>query len=209
MTQFAMNIKVIKLIAVIIAVVFSAISIRSFQVLKAEKEKLANNQIALLDTIQRCKIADSLNAAKVKVLQFSLSEYKKYRAEDAELIKELKLGKHVSTVSTSTKTVSNIKTKVRDSIIYKDKLIPIDTLKQINYDSKWISVFGTLYNDSIDLRITNREELLVVESLVKKKFLFIKLPVWLFGYKTKAINVVSKNPNTVITNLEFIQTYDK
>ena len=66
---------------------------------------------------------------------------------------------------------------------------------------------GYLANDTINLNIVNREELLIAESFVKKRFIGIKLPIWLFGYKTKSVDVVSKNPNTEIKNLEYIQIY--
>jgi len=175
--------------------------------LREENKRLVNNQVVLLDSMQTYKIADSLNVAKINILELSLSDYKKYREKDAALIKKLKADKLAATTSINTITTTNVKTAVKDSIIYEDRTVPIDTVKQINYDSEWTSVYGYLANDTINLNIVNREELLIVESIVKKKFIGIKLPVWLFGYKTKSIDVVSKNPNTEITNLEYIQIY--
>ena len=123
------------------------------------------------------------------------------------MIKKLKADKISAINSVNATTTTDIKAPVKDSIVYKDKIIPIDTVKQINFDSKWTSVHGFLANDTISLNIVNREELLITEGIVKKRFLGIKLPIWLFGYKTKSVNVVSKNPNTEITNLEYIQIY--
>ena len=62
-----------------------------------------------------------------------------------------------------------------------------------------------IYPDTALLQINNREELLVTISKQKKRFLGIRLPGWLFGYKQKQIDVISKNPNTVIKNIDFIQ----
>lgn len=193
----------------IIAVAALAIMILTNNIfkLREENKRLTNNQTALLDSMQTYKIADSINVAKINVLELSLSDYKKYREEDAALIKKLKADKLAATTSINTTTTTNIKTVVKDSIIYEDRVIPIDTVKQINYDSEWTSIHGYLANDTINLNIVNREELLIAESFVKKKFIGIKLPVWLFGYKTKSIDVISKNPNTEITNLEYIQIY--
>ena len=132
---------------------------------------------------------------------------KKYRKENAALIKKLKADKLSAATSINATTSTNIKAVIKDSIIYKDRVVPIDTVKQIKYNSKWASIYGYLANDTISLNIINREELLVVESFVKKRFIGIKLPIWLFGYKTKSVNVVSKNPNTEINNLEYIQIY--
>ena len=202
-----MNIKDFKIILAITATVAVAFLINTTDKLWQENKRLSNNQAVLLDSMQTYKVADSLNAAKINVLELSLSDYKKYRAEDAALIKKLKADKISAINSVNATTTTDIKAPVKDSIVYKDKIIPIDTVKQINFDSKWTSVHGFLANDTISLNIVNREELLITEGIVKKRFLGIKLPIWLFGYKTKSVNVVSKNPNTEITNLEYIQIY--
>ena len=85
------------------------------------------------------------------------------------------------------------------SIIYKD------TLKTINYTSKWTDLHGFISKDTFQVKIINREELILVESLQRKKFLGIKLPGWLFGYKRKTLDVTSKNPNTTIQDIEYVK----
>ena len=202
-----MNIKDLKLIAFLIASLVVVFLINGTLKLQEENKRLTNNQAVLLDSMQTYKVADSLNAAKINVLELSLSDYKKYREEDAKLIKRLKADKLSATTSINTTTTTKIKVQIKDSIIYKDRVVPVDTVKQINFDSKWTSVHGYLANDTVSLDIENREELLVAESFIRKRFIGIKLPIWLFGYKTKSIDVVSKNPNTKITNLEYIQIY--
>ena len=202
-----MNIKDLKLLAFLVVSLAVIFLINETAKLQEENKRLVNNQITLLDSMQTYKVADSLNVAKINVLELSLSDYKKYRKENAALIKKLKADKLSAATSINATTSTNIKTAIKDSIIYKDRIVPIDTVKQIKYDSKWTSVYGYLANDTINLNIINREELLVVESFVKKRFIGIKLPIWLFGYKTKSVNVVSKNPNTKINNLEYIQIY--
>lgn len=202
-----MNIKDLKLLAFLVVSLAVIFLINETAKLQEENKRLVNNQITLLDSMQTYKVADSLNVAKINVLELSLSDYKKYREENATLIKKLKADKLSATTSINATTSTNIKTVIKDSIIYKDRVVPVDTVKQIKYDSKWASIYGYLANDTVSLNIINREELLVVESFVKKRFIGIKLPIWLFGYKTKSVNVVSKNPNTEINNLEYIQIY--
>lgn len=202
-----MNKIVLKFTAIAIISIVALLAYEYVSNLQKENKRLANNQVVLLDSVHFYKTADSLNAAKVNVLELSLSDYKKYREEDAALIKKLKAGKLSSSTNVEATNTSSITTQIRDSIVYKDNFIPIDTLKQIVYDSDWTTARGYITNDSLYLRIVNREHLLITESLVKKKFLFFKLPVKLFGYKTKRLDVISKNPNTKITNLEFIQIY--
>ena len=197
-----MNKYIIKLVAIIAYIIISFVYVKS---LKIKNSALSNNQETLLTTVEKYKVADSLNAAKINALQLSLSEYKKYRAEDAELIKKLKADKVSSATSATLVTTTKIETKIKDSIVYVNKFIPIDTIKSINFKSEWITVNGMISNNSVSLDIVNREHLIVVESLVRKKLWFIKLPVKIFGYKTKSVDVISKNPNTEITDLEFIQ----
>ena len=74
----------------------------------------------------------------------------------------------------------------------------------ILYNSKWNYVNGFIAKDTISLNIINYDELLITESLQKKKFLFFKLPISIFGYKQKILNVISKNPNTKIISTEYI-----
>ena len=202
-----MNIKDLKLLAFLVVSLAVIFLINETAKLQEENKRLVNNQITLLDSMQTYKVADSLNVAKINVLELSLSDYKKYREENATLIKKLKADKLSATTSINATTSTNIKTVIKDSIIYKDRVVPIDTVKQIKYNSKWTSIYGYLANDTINLNIINREELLIAESFVKKRFIGIKLPIWPFGYKTKSVNVISKNPNTEINNLEYIQIY--
>lgn len=167
--------------------------------LKNKIDILEKNQSTLLDSVQHYVVQDSLNVSKVTALTLSLKEYKKYRAEDQALIKKLKADKPVGTVTTNTETITHIKTEIKDSIIY------LDTLKVINYHSKWTDVKGYIKADSAVLTIKNREELLIHESVRRKKFLFFKLPVKLFGYKSQEIDVVSRNPNTRIEHIEWVK----
>lgn len=167
--------------------------------LRKENNLLKTNQETLLSDIERYKIADSINVARIGELNLSLSEYKKYRAEDAELIKKLKADKlaAVSNVKIETK-IEQVPVTIHDTI-YKQT-----QLKAFDYKSKWTDVSGIIMPDSVLLDIANREELIITESFQKKKFWFIKLPAWLFGYKSKKIDIISKNPNTEVVGAEFI-----
>lgn len=182
----------------IIAIIIFAACYISFNNLKNENKRLKANQETLLDSVKSFKVSDSLKAITVGNLELSLKQYKKYHADDAILIKQLKGQKPEFIIKPSIQTEYKVRTELKDSIIYKD------TLKTILYKSKWNYISGFIDKDTINLNIINYDELFITESLQKKKFLFFRLPISIFGYKRKVLNVISKNPNTKITSAEYI-----
>lgn len=182
----------------IIALVILVTSYISFSHLKNENKRLKANQETLLDSVKSFKVSDSLKAITVGNLELSLKQYKKYHADDAILIKQLKGQKPEVIIKPNVQTEYKVRTELKDSIIYKD------TLKTILYKSKWNYISGFINKDTINLNIINYDELLITESLQKKKFLFFRLPISIFGYKRKVLNVISKNTNTKIISAEYI-----
>lgn len=203
-----MNTKILKLAIIVVAALSVLCFIKYTNNLREKNIRLQNNQAVLLDSLQTYKVNDSINVSKINTLELSLSDYKKFRAEDAALIKKLKAGKLSSSISMSSSTNTKIETIIKDSIIYVDRIVPVDTVKQIKYSSYWTTIEGFISKDTLNVEIVNREELLIAQSYVNKRFLGIKLPAKVFGYRTKRLDAISKNPNTQITNLEFIQIYD-
>lgn len=182
----------------IIALVILVACYISFNNLKNENKRLKANQETLLDSVKSFKVSDSLKAITVGNLELSLKQYRKYHTDDAILIKQLKGQKPEVIIKPSVQTEYKIRTELKDSIVYKD------TLKAILYKSKWNYISGFIAKDTINLNIVNYDELLITESLQKKKFLFFRLPISIFGYKRKTLNVISKNPNTKIISAEYI-----
>lgn len=196
----------IKITVILIVIVGCVSFIYNYNKLSKENKLLKNNQEVLLDSNKSYKVRDSLNAVNTKLLELKMSELKKYREEDLELINDLKLSKSQleKIISLKTETINGLKAALKDSIVRDTVTNQIDTLKCFNYKSVWIDVDGCIYKDSVNLQVKNREKLKVIESLEKKKFWFMKLPIWLFGYKNKQLDVISLNPNTTITNVEYI-----
>ena len=182
----------------IMALVILAACYIYFSHLKNENKRLKANQETLLDSVKSFKVSDSLKAITVGNLELSLKQFKKYHIDDAILIKQLKGQKPEVAIKPSIQTKYKVRTELKDSIIYKD------TLKTILYKSKWNYISGFINKDTINLNIINYDELLITESLQKKKFLFFRLPISIFGYKRKVLNVISKNPNTKIISAEYI-----
>lgn len=172
--------------------------------LTAERDKYRNNTETLLQDVRTYQTKDSLNAAKVGVLELKLSEFEKYRASDAELIKTLQTkNRELERVTTTQmETINELRATVRDSIVY----LPGDTvttvLRCIEYSDKWVDFDGCIINNTFSGKIITRDSLLITETVQYKRFLN-------FLWKTKRIknrefDIVSKNPNSKITGFEVI-----
>ena len=170
-----------------------------------ETNKVLNSNIDVLcDSISRRKVADSLNAVTVAELQFKKDELTRLRKEDKIIIEQLtRKVKLQSIEKLELQNALELKTKLRDTVFIV-QASQVDSAKFFSYNSKWTDIKGIIYNDSISLNIENRESLIITESLEGKKLGCIRLPIWLFGYKNKRLDAVSKNPNTFIESVEYI-----
>lgn len=173
--------------------------------LTVERDKYRSNTETLLQDVRTYQTKDSLNAAKVGVLELKLSEFEKYRASDAELIKTLQTkNRELEAVTTAQmETITKLRGTVRDSIVY----LPGDTttivLKCVDISDPWFSLKGcTTPDGEFTGTHINRDSLLIVETVQYKRWLG-------FLWKTKKIknrqiDVVSKNPATKILGVEFV-----
>lgn len=173
--------------------------------LTGERDKYRTNTETLLQEVSRYQTKDSLNAAKVGVLELKLSEFEKYRASDAELIKTLQTkNRELERVTTAQmETINELRANVRDSIVY----LPGDTvttvLRCIDIVEPWFELHGCTTPAGVFTGThINRDSLLIAETVQYKRF-------WGFLWKTKKIknreiDVVSKNPATRILGVEFV-----
>lgn len=195
-----------KYISVIFALVLIVVGVTSvinrLNASRARYMQYKQNQETLLDSLEYYKTLDSLNTVRIGSLTLSLEDYKKYRAEDYSIVNSATKREKLSSVNTvSSETSNSIITLLRDTV--RDTIYA-DTIKAFSYKSRYTDVNGLIFSDSIKIDIHNREELIVMQSIEKKKFLGIRLPIWLFGQKRVNVRVVSKNPNTQIMNSEFV-----
>lgn len=173
---------------------------------KAERDKYRTDTETLLSGLQQYQTKDSLNAATVGVLELKLSEYKKYRADDLALIKTLETDKRKlqAVTTTQTETINELRGTVRDSIVY----LPGDTvttvLRCVDIVEPWFELHGctTPAGDFSGTHI-NRDSLLIVATVKYKRFLGF---LWYTNkVKNRKIDIVSKNPATKITGVEYIE----
>lgn len=173
--------------------------------LTEERDKYRSNTEILLQDVKTYQTKDSLNAIKVGNLELSLAEYKKYRADDAALIKSLQTkNRDLQRVTTAQmETINELRANVRDSIVY----LPGDTvttvLRCIDIVEPWFELHGCTTPDGVFTGThINRDSLLIAETVQYKRWLG-------FLWKTKRIknrefDIVSKNPNSKITGFEVI-----
>lgn len=204
---------IIKIAIIAIMAVAFMLAMHKIRNLKKENARLKSNQEVLLienktamAENQKYKVSDSLNAIRVSQLEFTLKEYKKYRADDLKLIKQLKAKKSdlQNVVTSQLETISTLSAKLSDSIEVNKADNIIDTIKCFDYKSKWTDVKGhiSLKNNSITLQIKNRESLKIVETVTRKRFLGF---LWKTRkVKSRQVDVVSENPNTEIVNCEYV-----
>lgn len=193
----------ILIISALVLIVIGATSIvNRLNASRARYVQYKQNQETLLDSLEYYKTLDSLNTVRIGSLTLSFEDYKKYRAEDYSIVNSATKHEKLSSVNTvSSETSNSIITLLRDTI--RDTIYA-DTIKAFSYKSRYTDVNGLIFSDSIKIDIHNREELIVMQSIEKKKFLGIRLPIWLFGQKRVNVRVVSRNPNTQIINSEFV-----
>lgn len=172
--------------------------------LTVERDKYRSNTETLLQDVRTYQTKDSLNAAKVGNLELKLSEYKKYRADDAALIKSLQTkNRDLQRVTTAQmETINELRANVRDSIVY----LPGDTvttiLRCIEYSDKWVDFDGCIINNTFSGKIITRDSLLIAETVQYKRWLGF---LWKTNkIKNRQIDVVSKNPATKILGVEFV-----
>lgn len=174
--------------------------------LTGERDKYRTNTETLLQEVSRYQTKDSLNAAKVGVLELKLSEFEKYRASDAELIKTLQTkNRELEAVTTAQmETITKLRGTVRDSIVY----LPGDTttivLKCVDISDPWFSLKGcTTPDGEFTGTFVNRDSILVAATVQYKRFLGF---LWKTNkVKNREIDIISRNPHTKIMGVEYIE----
>lgn len=174
--------------------------------LTGERDKYRTNTETLLQEVSRYQTKDSLNAAKVGVLELKLSEFEKYRASDAELIKTLQTkNRDLEAVTTAQmETITQLRGTVRDSIVYLPGDTTTTVIKCVDISDPWFSLKGcTTPDGEFSGTFVNRDSILIAATVQYKRFLG-------FLWKTKKIknreiDVISRNPHTKIMGVEYIE----
>ena len=183
------------IIAVLSGITISLL--RSRQRLIEEKDSYKSNTEALMSEVRRIQADSSTMALDIKTLTMSLDEYKRFRAEDEERIKDLE-----ATAKHNVEVDAPIDAEIKDSVMIRDT-VPV-FLKAVRMDTPYLKINGIIEND----RLTGKINLPVTLNQAfwieyKHKFLW-------WRWKVKAIHqtISSDNPYVEIKYSEYIKIKD-
>ena len=172
--------------------------------LKSENKILQTNVSTLIEGAEQYTTKDRLQVATIANLELSISEYRRYKAEDEKLIESLKIDNKrlKGVINTQTEAYYQQTTLLRDSVkmlLSPDSVeIPV-SIKKASYADQWHSLNVTIQGDSLNYKLKTKECLLVTNHIVPKRFLFFK-----YGCKEVRTEVVSRNPYVKDVQVESI-----
>lgn len=180
--------------------VFAGFQQNAIDNLKQERNRYERNTESLLLDVTQYKIRDSLNAAKVGALELTIKEYKRFRADDAELIKQLKQrNRDLAAVNkTQSQTIIDLQAVPRDTIVVRDS-VRVQAV-EVHCGDAWYNFDGILTKDEFTGKMEHRDSLLLVESIRYKRFLWWKTK----RIKDRQLDCVSKSPHNSIKGLEYV-----
>lgn len=190
-------------VAVLLAAIllFCAGQQRRIKQLAAERDRYAGNTAALLSDVERYRVRDSLNAARVQSLELTVKEYERFRADDAALIKQLKQrNRDLAAVNkTQSQTIIDLRAVPKDTVVLvRDSIIT--PAVAVHCGDAWYNFDGILTKDEFTGKMEHRDSLLLVESVRYKRFLWWKTK----RIKDRQLDCVSKSPHNSILGLEYI-----
>lgn len=200
---------IVSAIIVVLLTTIFALSAR-LRTVKADRDVQRKNVETLFSSVETYKVQDSLQAATIGDLQLTLSQYKQFRAEDAQLIESLKVDNKrlQGVVTTQTEAYYKHAAILRDSVKRletrttnngRDTVkVPI-IVKAANFEDKWHTLNIEIDGDSLNYTLRTRESLVITNHIVPKRFLWFR-----FGCKEVRTDVVSKNPYVESISLESI-----
>lgn len=196
----------VKIAVLAVVIIAAAISVvwadRTINRLTAERDKYRNNTETLLGDVEKYRVADSLSAARVQSLELTVSEFERFRADDARLIRELKAkNRNLAAVNkTQSETIIELQAAPRDTFIVRDS-IPIPAVA-VHCGDAWFDFTGVLTRDEFTGKLEHRDSLLLVETVQYKRFLGF---LWRTNkVKNRQLDCVSKSPHNSIKGLEYV-----
>lgn len=169
---------------------------------KEDRDIYKRNMEAALVECDTWRTKDSLSVAKSNTLTLRIDELERYRKSDLEQIKKLKKRNEDldQIISHQSQTIAEIKTQVRDSIVYVDS--SVYKAQVFNWSDPWMKVDGVLVNHEANIKVQSSDSLVVSVVTEHKRFLGF---LWKTSkIKSQSVYVVAKNPHTELKDVECI-----
>ena len=167
---------------------------------KAESEKYRANTTALMEDVTHYKLRDSLNGARADALELSMKELQKWRADDAELIKDLKIkNRDLAAINKAqTQTIIELRARGKDTLIIRDSIVT--PAQAYHIGDKWYNFDCVVADNELSGNLAVRDSLVLVEQVKYKYFLWWKTK----KIKDRKVDCVSLNPYSTILGVERI-----
>lgn len=164
--------------------------------LEKENTRLANNQRALLKSVESFRLKDSTQVTQIEILSVSKDELEELCSEQTDEISALKL--KLSRVKNYSQVSQQAEYVIHDTVY--DSVYNTDTLKCINFNNPYISLSGCMTNSQFNGTIqTFDTTVTIVHKEYRKRFLWFK---WKPYYK---VTIHNKNPYSSLTNQNYIE----
>lgn len=172
--------------------------------LSDERDRYKQNNTALLSDIERIKVDSTTMAVDAKALRLTIDEYERFRAADAEKIRQMgiKIKNLQAVAKHNLEVAAPINAVIRDTVFIRDTVQVVQ--QKVEMASPYIQLDAVINNDSLkgDIRLpVTLQQTVWVEY--KRKCLFWK--------KVKAVHqtISSDNPYVDIKYSEYIQIDNK
>lgn len=193
------RIRTLGIIAFILLGVAVWVQQKRIAAIKKERDRYQMNSDAMLWQMRRWQIDSTTMAADVGALRLTAGEFQRYRAEDADKIRQMGIKiKRLKAVARHRLEVEvPVSAPLRDSVVIRDT-VPV-YVKSVEMVTPHISLKGIIENNTlvgaVSLPVTLRQAVWIE---YKRR--------WLFWKKPKAIHqtITSDNPYVKISYSEYI-----
>lgn len=168
--------------------------------LTEEKDRYRSNNTALLSEMKRLRTDSTTMAVDMKGLRLTVDEYKRFREEDAAIIKRLGIKiKNLKSAARHEMGINGpINAELKDTVIVRDTLLT--TGRKIEMQTPYIRINGLIEGNKLIGNIHIPVTLNQVVWVEYKRY-------WIFWKKVKSIHqtIYSNNPYAKITYSEYIR----
>lgn len=167
--------------------------------LKGERDRYRSNSAALLSEVRRIQADSATMALDAEVLQLTLDEYRRFRAEDAETIRRLgvKVKNLEAAARLEVEVAGPIDAAVRDTVLIRDT-VPL-LRQKVEMITPHIRLTGIIEDNRL------RGEIRVPVTL--NQAVWVEYKGWWFWKRVKAVHqtISNDNPYVEIRYSEYIR----